>query len=51
MLDLRSVGIFFLGIAAGIMLPGLPIPEMLSFTIPYLGFIFLILGVLALLKG
>ncbi|MFH1588543.1 MAG: hypothetical protein ABIA76_04365 [Candidatus Diapherotrites archaeon] len=50
MLEMKSVGVFFLGIAAGMLLPSLPIPTDLAWIVPYLGFIFLILGVIVLLK-
>jgi tellurite resistance protein TehA-like permease len=48
--NFQMLGLFFLGIAMGIFLQSVPLPEELSFVVPYLGLIFLVLGVAAFIK-
>jgi hypothetical protein len=50
MVDMKNLGIFFLGIVVGTLIPSLPIPEELNWLVPYSTIIFLILAVIALIK-
>ncbi|MBI5554093.1 MAG: hypothetical protein HY917_05135 [Candidatus Diapherotrites archaeon] len=50
-LNFHMLGIFLLGISAGIFLQTIPLPPVVLQMTPYLGFIFLVVGVLALMSG
>ncbi len=44
----QSIGLFLIGIAVGMLLPELPIPDVLG---PFLPFIIIIAGIIVLVRG
>ena len=48
-MDNKSVGLFLIGIALGMLLPALPEPA--NMVIPYLPYVFIVIAIVVLVKG